>query len=146
MKIILLQDVARIGRRFSIVEVPDGFAQNQLIPKKLAQAATPENLKRINKLHADTASSEAAVLEKFNNIVSAMRAETVKVIAEANEQQHLFKAVSEKDIVATAKDRGIILDVKYIQLESPIKSLGEHELILKHGQSEAKVTIEVIKK
>jgi large subunit ribosomal protein L9 len=145
MKIILLQDVARIGRRFSIVEVPDGFAQNQLIPKKLAQAATPENLKRVNKLHADSAASDAASMQKFNDIVTALRASHLTVAAEANEQAHLFKAVSEKEIVAAAAKRGIVLTTKHIHLSAPIKSLGEHEIVLKHGQSEVTVTIEVIK-
>ena len=47
MKVILLRDVAKIGRRFEIVEVPDGYALNKLIPKKDAEAATPANVKRI---------------------------------------------------------------------------------------------------
>lgn len=146
MKIILLQDVAKIGRRFSIVEVPDGYAQNQLIPKKMAQPATPENLKRINKLHADTAATGAVAMQKFNDVVTALRATLVKVVADANEQDHLFKAINEKDVVEAAKVQGVAFDAKLIQFHAPIKSLGEHEILLKHAQSEAKVMIEVIKK
>ncbi len=146
MKIILLQDVAKIGRRFSIVEVPDGYAQNQLIPKKMAQPATPENLKRINKLHADNASSDAAAMQKFNDLVTTLRSNPLQIAADANEQSHLFKAVSEKDLVAVAASKGVTLDTKLVHFETPIKSLGEHEIMLKHGQSEAKVTIEIIKK
>ena len=57
MKVILLKDVAKIGRRFEIKEVPDGYALNKLIPKNMAQFATPENIKRIETTDYITPSS-----------------------------------------------------------------------------------------
>ena len=53
MKVILLQDVAKIGKRSDLVEVPDGYAMNQLIPKRMAETATAQNKKRIAKQQAD---------------------------------------------------------------------------------------------
>jgi len=146
MKIILLQDVAKIGRRNSIVEVPDGYAQNQLIPKKMALPATPENLKRINKLHADVAAGAAKALDQFSATVAALRQTPLEISAEANEQAHLFKAISDKDVVLAASKRGIVIEVKQVVFSEPIKSLGTHEITLKQGTHEARVEIVITSK
>jgi peptidylprolyl isomerase len=61
MKVILLQDVAKIGKRFEVANVPDGYALNQLIPKRMAEPATPANMKKIERRQAErTASAEAS--------------------------------------------------------------------------------------
>lgn len=146
MKVILLQDVAKIGRRSQLVEVPDGYALNKLIPSGLAEAATPINLKRNQKLQADKAQGQESELAKFTELVAALRQTTVKIAMEVNEKGHAFKAVSEKDMAEAAKAAGIGLEATMVKIASPIKEVGEHQLELVLGTNKAYFTIEVVKK
>lgn len=146
MKVILLQDVAKIGRRSQIVEVPDGYARNQLIPKRMAEPASAANTKRIEKLQANVLASGEADKQKFSQAIEALRSGAVKVGMEVNEKGHTFKAVSASDVVSEAKKVGIIIDENMILIESPIKELGEHSITLSVGKNKAEFTIEVIKK
>lgn len=146
MKVILLQDVAKIGKRFSVVNVPDGYAANQLIPKKLAVPATPENLKRTLRHHATAAATKEAGFARFDAAVAALTDKVIVVSAEASEQEHLFQAIHESDIVTAAVAAGVDIDVHMVKISSPIKSLGKHELLLTGGKKDQVITVEVIKK
>lgn len=146
MKVILLQDVAKIGKRFSITEVPDGYALNQLIPKKLAEPATPINLKRIERRQATLAATKEASDTRFDAAVAALGETVVTVSVEANEQGHLFQAVHEADIIAAATASGVAIDRSMLKIPSPIKSVGEHEVHLVGGKKNHLFTISVVKK
>jgi large subunit ribosomal protein L9 len=146
MKVILLQDVAKIGKRSDLVDVPDGYALNQLIPKKMAEPATNANKKRIERMQASQAASQEADQAKFESAGAALAEAKVQVAAQANEQGHLFKAVSEADVAAGAKEAGIDIDPSLVVVGSPIKELGEHTVSLERGDSKVEFTIEVIKK
>lgn len=146
MKVILLQDVAKIGKRHSVVTVPDGYAINQLVPKKLALPATPENLKRTLRHNAAVAATKEAGEARFETAVMALTDKKVVVVAEANEQKHLFQAVHESDVVAAAVAAGLDIDTHMIKIGNSIKSLGVHEVHLVSGKKDHVFTIEVIKK
>ncbi|MEN9921790.1 MAG: large subunit ribosomal protein [Candidatus Parcubacteria bacterium] len=146
MKVILLQDVAKIGRRFSIVSVPDGYALNQLIPKKLAEPATPINLKRIEKYQATVVAGKQADEGRFDAAVAALHENVPVVTVEANEQGHLFKAVHEDDIVTAAAVVGVSIDRSMVKISSPIKSVGDHTVELVGGSKKHPFIITVVKK
>jgi large subunit ribosomal protein L9 len=146
MKVILVRDVAKIGRRNQIVEVPDGYAQNQLIPKKWALPATPQNLKRIEALHAGVAASKDAKEEVFLAAVEKLKNAGIKIVAEANDQGHLFKAIHEKDVAQAATVAGVPLDASAVKISSVIKSIGDHEITLIHGTHAIPYTITIDKK
>ncbi len=146
MKVILLQDVAKIGRRFDVAEVPDGYALNQLIPKQMAEAATPANMKRIERRQAESTATKEAGQASFESAKAALLAEVVTVVVEANDKGHLFKAVHEADIAAAAKEAGVEVDVSMIKISSPIKEIGDHEIVLASGGDTAAFTIKVTKK
>lgn len=146
MKVILLQDVAKIGKRSELVEVPDGYALNQLIPKKMAEPATAANQRRIERLQASAAADQAAGAEQFDAAMVALKEQTVTVTAEANEQGHLFKAVHENDVADAAKAAGISLQASHIVIAEPIKELGEHTLQLVSGDQKAEFIINVTQK
>ena len=146
MKVILLQDVARIGKRHSVVEVPDGYALNQLMPKRMAIPATGENLKRV--LH-NTASKEAnasAEEAAFTAAVAELKEKTITVAADMNDKQHLFKAISAAEVVAAAQALGVTISAQSVRFTTPIKEAGAHEVTLVHGAHKASVTVTVIKK
>jgi len=142
MKVILMRDVAKLGKRNTVAEVPDGYAQNKLIPTKMAIPATPANLKRLikekNQAHAATTSADEAfstALEKLKNV-------TVVVTMPANEQGHLFQAVKLEEIgqaLVVAGVHGIPLSA--ISSSEPIKSCGEHSVALQHNGMSATLTL-----
>ncbi|MCD5380971.1 MAG: 50S ribosomal protein L9 [Candidatus Pacebacteria bacterium] len=146
MKVILLQDVAKIGRRSELVEVPNGYALNKLIPKNLAEAATPSNMKRIVKLQAEVQANKEADVSRYETAVKALKGAKIEFAIEVNEKGHSFKAVNEADIVDAAKTAGVDIDVAMISVAAPIKELGQHEVTLAQGADKSVFKIEVIKK
>ncbi len=147
MKVILLRDVAKIGRKGQVVELPDGYAQNQLIPKKWAQPASAVNLKKVASLDAAAKSQSDAEQARFDAAVAALSSSQLLVPGgEANAQGHLFKAVHAEDIIAAALKIGVKIEKVWVGIESPIKALGQHTIVLKRGTQKIPCTIEVISK
>jgi large subunit ribosomal protein L9 len=144
MKVILLRDVAKIGRRGQVVELPDGYAQNQLIPKKWAEPATPINLKKIANLDATAKARDDGEQAQFEAVVAALQKTPLGIVGEANDQGHLFKAVHEEDIVVAAAEAGIKLEKSFVKIESPIKSIGQHTIVLRRGAQKVSCVIEVL--
>jgi large subunit ribosomal protein L9 len=145
MKVILLQDVAKIGRRHEVVDVPNGYAANKLIPKKLAEPATPANLKKIEKVQATKAGAAAETEAMFTAAKEALQAEPLTIPAEMNEKEHLFKAVDASDIVEAAAAKGIVVTPQMIVFPEVIKTAGEHTVTLQAGPHNALFTINVVK-
>tara|TARA_B100000508_G_scaffold133216_1_gene122898 strand:- start:6676 stop:7116 length:441 start_codon:yes stop_codon:yes gene_type:complete len=146
MKVILLQDVAKIGKRSDVVEVPDGYALNQLIPKKMAEPATAGNQKRIERMQADAAANKEADRARFSAAQTALTEKKLEIAAEANELGHLFKAVNESDIADAAQAAGVDIEAAMVVVGTPIKEVGEHTVSLVRSDDKAEFAIEVIKK
>lgn len=146
MKVILLQDVAKLGRRFSEVTVPDGHALNFLIPKGMAEGATPQNRKKLAAQIANQTASQAADDEALKLAAVTFTESPLIIEAEANEQDHLFQAVKPEMIVAAAAKRSIMLDAGQVHPTEPIKSLGEHKVTIGTPSADTVITISVVKK
>jgi large subunit ribosomal protein L9 len=146
MKVILLRDVAKIGKRFEVVQVPDGYALNKLIPLKDAEAATPVNLKRILEKQKNDSRSVASEVALLKSIHDDCLAAPLEIVMEANEQGHLFQGVRASDIVAAAKLRDIAIPVAFLKLATPIKTVGRHEVQLESGATAYSLGIEVVAK
>lgn len=143
MKVILLRDVARIGRRYEIKEVPSGHALNFLIPRKLAEPATPENLKKIESLktkQADRAESES---KHLGEALKRLEHEPVVVKADSNEQGHLFKGIHANDIAKAMHGMGITIDPELIHIPEPIKAVGTYTLTLGTNEQKGTLTLQV---
>ena len=144
MKVILLKDVARIGLKGTVTDVPTGFAQNKLIPQHLAVPATPANLKRAQKLQAE---AEAAMDKKdaaFEAAVAGLTNNKVTITVEANDQGHMFKAVSKEDIIEAAKAAGVDVPAAMLTIPTAIKEVGEHEILLSFNERKETATISVV--
>lgn len=131
MKVILLRDVAKIGRRYDIVTVADGLAQNKLIPKGDAKPATPENVKQVQNMHAKGMATKADLVATLKAVAEQFETEPLVIAMQANEQGHLFQGVHADDVVAAAKARGVVIVREYLMIENHLKSLGEHYVSLK---------------
>ncbi len=144
MKVILLQDVAKIGKKHAVVDVPDGYGLNQLIPRKMAKPATPENLKAA--LHeADIKKTSAASsLEKYEKTKAALNGKVISIPApNKNQQGHLFAAIQKGQVIEALAKAGVVADPAMVELPRAIKESGEHEINLKHGAHHSSFIIKV---
>ena len=144
MKVILLKDVARMGRRFDVKEVPSGHALNFLIPKKLAEIATPENLKRIENHKQSNAESVLDAEHAFDSALQTLISDPVIIPAPTNAQGHLFKGIKAEDISKKLELHDIHIDASCIMLDEPIKSIGEYTVVIKMGKKQGACTVKVI--
>jgi large subunit ribosomal protein L9 len=143
MKVILLQDVAKIGRRFSVVDVPHGHALNMLIPKGMAQEATPQNLKNIQARASKAQEDRQLSDTSFSDALTALKEASVVVTVEANDKGHLFEALKSDKISDALHANGAAIKADQIQIDTPIKELGKHTISLKEGALIGSVVITV---
>lgn len=141
MKVILLRDVAKIGRRYDVVEVPDGFAQNCLIPKKDAEPATPINLKKIEQIKNKNQTHKIEIDVEVNLLVEKFKANPLEIAVEANEKGHLFKGINVNDVVDSAKKIGVHIPVDFLHIDEPIKEIGEFKITIKANASKLQIPI-----
>lgn len=146
MKVILLRDVAKIGKRNEVKEVPSGYALNMLIPRKLALIATPENLKKITALHAQQAKSTEYHEAQFDAAFATLMAAPLALKMEANAQGSLFKAIRPDDVVHAAAGVGAVIEAAHVVIGEPIKHIGEHTITLKSGKKTGTFVLQVIAK
>ena len=145
MKVILQQDVRGKGKRGQMIEVSDGYARNFLLPRKLAQEATADNVNTM-KMN-DKAAQERQAKERAEalDISKRMKDMTVIVTAKGGGAGRLFGSITNVEIAdALAKQSGIKLDKRKIVLDEPIKSVGVYTVKCKLGyEINAELKIEV---
>ena len=146
MKVILLRDVAKIGKKSDVKEVPSGYALNFLIPQKLALPATPENMKKHSTMLQQKEVTRSKEEERFLTALAVVREKNVHYYTEANEKGHLYKSVGVETLRACLSENGGVFTKEEIQLEQPIKALGEYEIVLRHGMQSGVCRIIVCKK
>ena len=146
MKVILLQDIARIGRRFEIKDVPTGHALNMLIPKGIAEAATPEKVKRIKAQNDKIETARAANDSAFADALLKLKDSTVTIEVDANEQGHMFQALKSAVVADAFEKESISITESQIIIENAIKEVGEHTLELQSGDQKMSVKVMVVAK
>ena len=126
MKVLLLADVKSLGKKDDIVNVSDGYARNMLFPKKLAVAATPKNMKDVELKKKNEARIEAEKLKEAQAFAEDLSKKSVTVGIKIGSGGRAFGSVSTKEIAEAAKEQlGVELDRKKMNLESPLRELGE---------------------
>ena len=144
MKIVLLKDLHKVGRKYDIVEVADGYALNSLIPARAAEAATDAVINKYSKLRDLEFASRKAVEEEVLAKMDMLSGKVFEIHAKANEQGHLFAAIHKDEIVAAIKDAaGITLDASYLQLDAALKQVGTFEIPLHVRDVEKSLTVEI---
>ncbi|MEX0930792.1 MAG: 50S ribosomal protein L9 [Candidatus Paceibacterota bacterium] len=146
MKVILLQDVAKIGRRYTVVDVPHGYAMNKLIPQGSAKEATKENIKELKTRTEKAALANAALDQSFQEAVSKIKDVEIKIEVDASENGHLFEALKPERIAESLMAEGISIPRESIHIDKPIKSIGTHTVDLISGTQREKLTFEVVSK
>ena len=146
MKVILLQDVKGKGKRGQMVEVSDGYARNFLLPKKLAQEATTDNVNTMRMTDKANAEKRQKEREEAFAISQKLKEVTVIVKAKGGGAGRLFGSVTTQEIAdALKKQEGIALDKRKIVLDEQIKTVGTYSVKCKLGYeitAELKIKIE----
>lgn len=145
MKVILLQDVAKIGLKGSIADVPNGYAMNSLIPNGKAAPATGGALKAAKVQAAASAAGAADAAASFASASKTLADNPLTIEATMNDQDHLFEAISADAVVAAAASAGATITADMVQFEQPIKAAGEHTVSLVAGSDSATFTLTVTK-
>lgn len=138
MKIILLKDVKKTGKKYEIKEVADGFALNSLIPGKLAIPATVSNIKLIeSKKKADSIFNTKSEAE-LNKAISEIQNITISITGKVSDKGHLFAGIHKEQISNEIKKQtGLNILADLIILEHPIKTVGEYKINIKIQEREA---------
>ena len=144
MKVILTQDVRGQGKRGQMIEVSDGYARNFLLPRKLAQEATADNINTMRMNDKATQERQAKERAEALELRNRMKDMTV-VVAKGGGAGRLFGSVTNTEVSeALAKQAGIQLDKRKIVLDEPIKSVGVYTVKCKLGyEINAELKIEV---
>lgn len=146
LKVILRQDVKRIGVQGEIVTVKDGFARNYLFPGGLAVLATAGLEKQVQKEVVATKKRMVSHVEKLKALASSLAAKTFTITVKTGKNDKLYGSVSEIQIVdAINAQAGLALEKHAVQLEAHLKEIGDHKVELSLGEGVmANVTISIV--
>ncbi len=145
MRVIFLQDVPRVGKRHDIKEVNDGYVMNFLIPRKLAEVATPKAIADLEKRKKNIEIEREVQEELLMRNLEEIRGKVLRISAKADEKGHLFSGIHKKEISEEMKRQNHAdISEEFIVLEKPIKEIGEHEIpiSIKNKKSSFKLIIE----
>ena len=138
MQVILLKDVPKIGQRNTVKNVSDGYAMNFLFPNKLAEPATPKKIKNLEKAKLQHETEDKIHNDLLLKNMRSLDGARVEMEGKANEQGHLFKGIHIEEIAEELRKQDHIdLKSEYIQLEHPIKEIGEFDITAKVGDIKA---------
>lgn len=147
MKVIFLKDVPRVGNRYEVKEVNDGYAINFLFPKGLAEAASPSALftleRQKKEIQIEKEIKEVLLIKNLKEIENIVLVLKVK----ADEKGHLFSGIHKKEIAdALQSEHKAAINQEFIALEKPIKEIGEFEIPVqaKGKKSSFKLIVEKI--
>jgi large subunit ribosomal protein L9 len=125
MRVILLDDVPKVGRRGEVRDVADGYARNYLIPRKLALAATAGQLNNLEHLKRQQEAKAARVRADAEAQRARIEALVYEPRRQASEEGKLFGSVTAQDLAEFLESQGVRVERRRILLEEPIKALGE---------------------
>lgn len=146
MDVILRQDVKALGRAGEIIQVSDGYARNFLMPRELAWPATPANRRRLEAERQTLLARAATILAEMQTLRTRVAEHPVTIPARAGEDGKLFGAVTNQDIARALQAAGLSCDRRSIELPTPLKHLGDYQVILRlHPEVEASLQVHIVK-
>ena len=146
MKIILLEDVSKVGRRGEVRDVSDGYARNFLIPKKLALGATAGNLKNLEHIKKQANAKADRAKADAEGIRAQIEALAYEERRQASEEGKLFGSVTSQHLVDFLDKHGVKVERRRVQLDEPIKTLGETSVPVRlHAEVTAQLRVSVVR-
>jgi large subunit ribosomal protein L9 len=145
MKVLLYEDIDKLGWLGDVVEVKEGYARNYLLPQGLAKVATETNIKAIAEEKAKRAEHRKLEGKRLEAAAEAVEGAEVVIAAKANEQGHLFGSVNNRQIAENLRAQGFEVKDEIVQLHEHIKEIGTHAIKLRfHEGITATVNVVVV--
>jgi large subunit ribosomal protein L9 len=146
MKIILREDVDKLGRRGDVVKVAPGFGRNFLVPKGLAYTHTPGNAKRVDLERRFLNVKQAREKQEAEELARRISQASTTIVRKVGENETLYGSVTNGDIAEALEKEGFGIDKRKILLEDPIKTLGIYTVPVKlHPEVTAELKVWVVK-
>ena len=145
IEVILREDVKTLGRAGEMVRVKPGYARNYLLPQGLAYEATEGNKKRIAAETKARASRDQAEKVEAQQAANRLSAVTLSLSGKAGEEGKLFGSITSQDVADALARAGHTVDKRRIELEHPIKTVGEHAVTIRlHPEVHAELRVSVV--
>jgi large subunit ribosomal protein L9 len=145
MEVILREHVDNLGRRGEIVKVADGYARNYLLPRKLALPVTEGNRKHVERERAKFDAKEDEERKVAEAVAARLGSIEVVIARKVGETEALYGSVTSGDIADALAEKGFVLDKRKIQLNEPLKKIGESDVPVKlHRDVTATVKVRVV--
>ncbi|MEI6494555.1 MAG: 50S ribosomal protein L9 [bacterium] len=144
MKVILLKDVPKVGHKYEVKNVADGFVLNVLMPRGDVLPATPENLGKISQQKKQHEGEKKLQADLWDKMASNIADTPVIIHAKTSPEGHLFAAIHPKDIIAAMREqKHISLEEAWFKGFEAIKTQGVHHIEIKKGEQKASFKVEV---
>ena len=141
MEVILLENVPKLGQKYEKKRVSAGYGRNFLIPEAKAVLATESNLKRYQKLLEDQKAKQEALKADIKDILNKAGEIILKLEGKANPQGHLFAGIYPDKIIEALEDQfSIKIEEQYLDLDEPIKNIGQHKVGIKEKPTDQKAS------
>ena len=146
MEVILREDIDKVGSRGEIVKVAPGYARNFLLPRRLAVPASEANKKIVEQERQAHLRRETKVQADAQDLAKMMAAVEVTISQKAGENEQLFGSVTAADVAAALEKQGFTIDRRKVQLDEPIKTLGDFKVSLRlHREVSVEVPVHVVR-
>lgn len=146
MKLILLSDVKDLGKKGDVVDVVDGYARNFLLPRKKAMKASEGAMVQAERLRASREGADRKARDAAEAIAVQLAGARVVLAAQAGDEGKLYGSIGVSDVVeGVRRFTGVELERKVVEIQSPIKAIGLHEVWVRlHPQVEFPITLDII--
>jgi len=142
MKVLLCEDVEKLGWLGDVVEVKNGYARNYLLPRGIAVVPSDANMRSLAEEKARRAELRLLARQEKERLSQAVEGASVSLTAKANEQGHLFGSVTEKDIAESLRQQGFAVSDEMVRMDGHIKEVGTREVAVRVA-SDLKVIVQV---
>jgi len=145
MKVILIKDIEKLGKKYEVKEISSGYARNYLIPKKLVVQATDKLLKWAETKKEELEKKAEEKLKKISNSVSEIDGLEVEISVKIGEEKQLFEKINQQKISEALKELGYDIKKTQIELKEPLQEIGEFPVKLKFPDNlEAEIKVIIV--
>lgn len=145
MKVILQEDVKKLGKKGQVIEVAEGYARNFLFPRNLAKEATSGNIKALDQIKASEAKKAEQLKQEAQALAARMEGQIFKLVTKSGDGGRLFGSITTKDVAELiGKQLNVKLDKRKIDYKDTIKNLGVYTMTIKlHPEVHATFQVQV---
>jgi large subunit ribosomal protein L9 len=131
MKVILTENIEKVGVKGDVINVKRGFARNYLVPRNFAIYATPQNIKNLSGIKQRFVEEENKRFEQLKQLAEKISAVKLTYVRKVDEQENMYGSVSEMDIIHELKEKNIDIPKTAVLMDKHIKQLGEFEVAIR---------------